>query len=269
MEEKMTFSEKLYQLRKARGLSQENLAGHLGVSRQAVQKWETGSSTPDVSNLVAISEYFQVSLDHLLKDTEGVSASTDREESEPQTTIGIPYRIYQPHYEYKSTRTLFGLPLVHINLGRGFYRAKGIIAIGNIAVGLISLGIVSAGILSLGCISAGILVLSALGIGAVVFGAVAVGILAVGGVAAGLFAAGGLSVGIYSIGGCAIASRVAIGGYANAHIAVGDQASGIIKIAGHQQMQLLSAAQFREIILGEYPGTPSFIMKILTLFFQQ
>ena len=44
MEEKMTFSEKLYQLRKARGLSQENLAGHLGVSRQAVQKWETGVS---------------------------------------------------------------------------------------------------------------------------------------------------------------------------------------------------------------------------------
>ena len=90
----MTFSEKLYQLRKARGLSQENLAGHLGVSRQAVQKWETGSSTPDVSNLVAISEYFQVSLDHLLKDTEGVSASTDREESEPQTTIGIPCLLY-------------------------------------------------------------------------------------------------------------------------------------------------------------------------------
>lgn len=263
----MTFSEKLYQLRKARGLSQENLAGHLGVSRQAVQKWETGSSTPDVSNLVAISEYFQVSLDHLLKDTGEVSASTDGADPEPQT-IGIPYRIYQPHYEYKSKRTLFGLPLVHINLGRGFYRAKGILAIGNIAVGLISLGIISAGILSLGCISAGLLVLSALGIGAVVFGAVAVGILAVGGVAVGLFAAGGLCVGIYSVGGCAVASRVAVGGYANAHIAVGDQASGIIEIAGHRQMQSLSAAQFREIILGEFPGTPSFILKILTLFFQ-
>ena len=73
----MTFSEKLYQLRKARGLSQENLAGHLGVSRQAVQKWETGASTPDVGNLVAISEYFQVSLDSLLKDTGEAFVSPD------------------------------------------------------------------------------------------------------------------------------------------------------------------------------------------------
>lgn len=263
----MTFSEKLYQLRKARGLSQENLAGHLGVSRQAVQKWETGASTPDVGNLVAISEYFQVSLDSLLKDTGEAFVSPDNGDAETQA-FDIPYRLYRPHYEYKSKRTLFGLPLVHINLGRGFYRAKGIIAIGNIAVGLISLGIISAGILSVGCISAGILVLAALGIGAFVFAAVAVGILAVGGVAAGLFAVGGFSVGIYSLGGCAIASRVAIGGYANAHIAVGDQVSGFIEIAGQRQMHMLTGSQFREIILGEFPGTPSVIMKILTLSFR-
>lgn len=60
------FEDRLYQLRKERGISQEELANVVGVSRQAVQKWESGASQPNLENLVAISRYFQVSLDALL-----------------------------------------------------------------------------------------------------------------------------------------------------------------------------------------------------------
>lgn len=64
----MTLSEKLYALRKKRGLSQEQLAEHLNVSRQAISKWESGQSIPDSDRLIAISGFFQVSLDYLLKE---------------------------------------------------------------------------------------------------------------------------------------------------------------------------------------------------------
>lgn len=64
----MTLSEKIYTLRKQHTLSQEQLAEVLGVSRQAVSKWETGQSVPDTDKLIAISEQFRISLDNLLKD---------------------------------------------------------------------------------------------------------------------------------------------------------------------------------------------------------
>ena len=61
----MTFQEKLYQLRRERSLSQEGLASALGVSRQAVQKWESGAASPDTNNLIALSDFFGVTLDSL------------------------------------------------------------------------------------------------------------------------------------------------------------------------------------------------------------
>lgn len=66
----MLLGEKLKKLRKARGLSQEQLADRLNVSRQAISKWELGESTPDTDNLVALSDYYGVSLDYLLRDQE-------------------------------------------------------------------------------------------------------------------------------------------------------------------------------------------------------
>lgn len=63
-------SEKLYKLRKKSGLSQEQLAEALNVSRQAVSKWESGSSMPESEKLIAISEHFGVTLDYLMKDAE-------------------------------------------------------------------------------------------------------------------------------------------------------------------------------------------------------
>lgn len=64
----MTFSEKLTVLRTSRGLSQEALAEALGVSRQAIGKWENGQALPELSGLIALSRYYAVAIDSLVND---------------------------------------------------------------------------------------------------------------------------------------------------------------------------------------------------------
>lgn len=64
----MEFHNKLYNLRKQKGLSQEELANRLNVSRQTISKWEVGDSTPDMEKLTAISDMFDISLDELVMD---------------------------------------------------------------------------------------------------------------------------------------------------------------------------------------------------------
>lgn len=63
----MEFNNKLYELRKQKGFSQEELANRLNVSRQTISKWEVGESTPDMEKLIAISDLFEISLDELVK----------------------------------------------------------------------------------------------------------------------------------------------------------------------------------------------------------
>ena len=64
----MKLSEKIVKLRKENGLSQEELAQRLAVSRQAVSRWETDSALPDAANLLQLSRLFSVSADYLLND---------------------------------------------------------------------------------------------------------------------------------------------------------------------------------------------------------
>ena len=61
--------DKLYQLRKDKGISQEELADKLGVSRQAISKWERGEALPDTDNLISIAKLYEVSLDQLVGNT--------------------------------------------------------------------------------------------------------------------------------------------------------------------------------------------------------
>ena len=70
----MTFSEKTSALRKQKGWSQEELAEKLMVTRQAVSKWESAQSMPDLDKLVQLSEALGVSTDYLLKDEQAQSA---------------------------------------------------------------------------------------------------------------------------------------------------------------------------------------------------
>ncbi len=64
----MNFAQKLTNLRIQNGYSQEKLAEKLYVSRQAVSKWEVGTTLPETDKIVAISNFFDVSIDYLLKE---------------------------------------------------------------------------------------------------------------------------------------------------------------------------------------------------------
>ncbi len=196
----MEFRERLYQLRRQAGLSQEELANIMDVSRQAVQKWESGASKPDMDNLTALADYFNVTLDYLVRGIEDA----------PTQTIQV---VYPWGYEYKSARTLFGLPLVHINFrSHGARWARGIIAVGNFATGVVSLGGLSLGVFSLGGISIGLLALGGLALGGLSLGGVSVGILSLGACAIGHYAAGATAVGsALAVGVAAVSPGVEVG----------------------------------------------------------
>lgn len=71
----MNIADRIQYLRKQKGYSQEQLADKVGVSRQAVSKWESGQSTPDLEKIIAMSDIFGVTTDYILKGTEPVSAA--------------------------------------------------------------------------------------------------------------------------------------------------------------------------------------------------
>lgn len=80
----MDFSEKLLTLRKARDLTQEELAEKLNVSRQSVSKWESGQAVPELDKIVAMSAVFDVTTDYLLKSSEIDDLSVKTEMLEKQ-----------------------------------------------------------------------------------------------------------------------------------------------------------------------------------------
>lgn len=66
----MNIADRIQNLRKAKGISQEELADKAGVSRQAVSKWESGQSVPDLDKVISMSEYFDVTTDYILRGIE-------------------------------------------------------------------------------------------------------------------------------------------------------------------------------------------------------
>lgn len=74
----MKFNERLLEIRKKQGLSQEELGMELEVSRQTISKWETGQSYPDFQRLVLLSDYFNMTLDELVK---GIDVQDVREKN--------------------------------------------------------------------------------------------------------------------------------------------------------------------------------------------
>jgi len=82
----MNFNEKLIELRKSKGLSQDELGQKLGVSRQTISKWELAQSYPDFQRLVSLSDYFGIPLDALVKDID-VQDVRDKNLSEKQLSV--------------------------------------------------------------------------------------------------------------------------------------------------------------------------------------
>ncbi|ENK1244165.1 helix-turn-helix transcriptional regulator [Clostridium botulinum] len=267
----MNLAEKLQLLRNNNRLSQEELAEKLGISRQAISKWESGQSTPDLKKLIVIAELYNVTIDSLVKDSDEFhilqsNGTNNREEQKvddkkTQVVININ-RGYSMEYEYKSKKTLFGLPLVHINIGRGFKKAKGIISIGNISYGIISLGVISFGILSCGLVSIGLITLAILSIGLLLaIGVMSAGIFSIGAISIGIFSLGAVSIGKYAFGAVAIASDIAIGDYAKANIAIGNKVKGINTLSLDA-----SVVDIKNLIKQEYPDLSKWVMDIINFF---
>ena len=85
----MIFADKLINLRKKAGMSQEDLALKLGVSRQSVSKWEGAQSIPDISKIIELSQIFGVSTDYLLKDELDVEDDSPIKENSDKKMISL------------------------------------------------------------------------------------------------------------------------------------------------------------------------------------
>lgn len=113
----LAMAQRLVDRRKAAGLSQEALAAQLGVSRQAVSKWERSESSPDTDNLIALAALYDVSLDELLYG-EAARDADDSADSDP----GADNSDEADETEASAERTDFGnKPLVDISLARGIH----------------------------------------------------------------------------------------------------------------------------------------------------
>lgn len=85
----MNISDRIQNLRKTKGISQEQLADVLGVSRQAVSKWESEQSTPDIEKIITMSDYFEVTTDYLLKGIEPITEHNKRKVNLNATIFSI------------------------------------------------------------------------------------------------------------------------------------------------------------------------------------
>ena len=108
-----------------------------------------------MDKLIQLSDFFHISIDELVGHTSPEPASKAPETDYAQTAREIHYVPYHWHYEYKSRLSIFGLPLVHINVGRWFpgqkfCRARGVLAIGGFAFGLFAVGGCAIGVYSIG-----------------------------------------------------------------------------------------------------------------------
>lgn len=216
----MTVGDKLFKLRKEHHYTQDQLAEILGVSRQAISKWESNIAFPETDKLIKLCDMYQCSLDYLLRDIVQNDESQPVQESMRSAQAAVRSGEAYYCYEKRSERSFRGVPLWHINIGPG-RTAKGIFAIGLkargiVSVGLLSMGVVSVGLLSLGVLSIGLLVLGlaaagCIAVGGIAMGAISVGILSIGALAYGEFAIGALAIGRYGAVGDTAIGLVAFG----------------------------------------------------------
>lgn len=84
----MNMADRIQSLRKAKGISQEEFADRVGVSRQAVSKWESEQSTPDLEKIIIMSDFFGVTTDYILK---GIEPAEDKEQKDREVAGKVLY----------------------------------------------------------------------------------------------------------------------------------------------------------------------------------
>jgi transcriptional regulator with XRE-family HTH domain len=113
----MNIADRIQNLRKSRGISQEEFADKIGVSRQTVSKWESEQSVPDIDKVIIMSDYFEVTADYILKGIEskkqeketGVNAITFLAAATPLNFIGLIVASAIWHYEQTPMALVGGL----------------------------------------------------------------------------------------------------------------------------------------------------------------
>ena len=93
----MKFNEKILELRKGKGYSQEELSFKLNVARQTISKWESGSTTPDMDNLIKLSKIFDISVDEL------IGKEISKEDRTNEELVRIEYRDNDTYYDINIT----------------------------------------------------------------------------------------------------------------------------------------------------------------------
>ena len=120
----MEFNEKLQELRKNKGLTQEELAEALYVSRTAISKWESGRGYPSIDSLKEVAKYFSVTIDELLSSDEVLSiAEEDNKQKEKQLKslvfglldISVLIFFFLPFFGQKAQETVQGVSLLSLN----------------------------------------------------------------------------------------------------------------------------------------------------------
>lgn len=248
----MTLGGKLSKLRKENNYTQEQLADILGVSRQAISKWESNITYPETDKLIRMSELFDCSLDYLLKDTE----ETDRKNQPNEEILFFRRRLR----ERKSEKTVWGMPLWHIGRNAmGFIavglNARGVIAVGLKAKGIVSLGMLSIGVLSLGMFSIGLLSIGMFALGLLSAGCFSIGVFVIGAISLGIISIGAIAIGDFSVGALSIGKYFALGDNARAMIAIGDtEAAGSVfqKIGELSAQDITTVKQSLDTIVPTY-----------------
>ena len=129
----MEFNEKLQQLRTGKGLTQEQLAEHLYVSRTAISKWESGKGYPNIESLKCISKFFSVTIDELLSSDELITLA----ETENHSNVKRIYNIISGIIDVLAV-ALIVLPIYGEPQGNYFYHVNllSIARLSNIDIGI-------------------------------------------------------------------------------------------------------------------------------------
>ena len=108
----MEFSQKLYQLRKQKGITQEELALSLYVSRTAISKWESGKGYPNLDSLKAIAKFFSVTVDQLLSSDEILTIAKEDNKRKEKRFLDLLFGLLDI-----SALLLLFLPFFHLTVG--------------------------------------------------------------------------------------------------------------------------------------------------------
>ena len=144
----MEFHEKLQELRKHKGLTQEELAGALFVSRTAISKWESGRGYPNIDSLKAIAKFFEVTIDELLSGDELLTIAETQKEKHPRDLIfglldcSAAMFFFLPFFAQKSKGVIQEVSLLSLSQIPPYLKiAYFVVVIGLIVSGILALAL--------------------------------------------------------------------------------------------------------------------------------